>query len=131
MIATIQLKTITNFNRSRKKIINVNKINEKKIKINTNFLKLLIIIICIVVVKNIFRNLHHLLRLLHSKIYWIYLLLFSLFIVKLFALKLWSSQNQTIWKYFHSSNFRKWRFQFSFFQTRHFLQSDTWYSCSF
>ena len=50
-------------------MIAVNKIDERKIKININFLKLLIIIIRIVVVKNTFRNLHYFLRLLHSKIY--------------------------------------------------------------
>ena len=69
-------------------MINVNKIDEKKIKINVNLLKLLIIIICIIVLKNIFRNSHYLFRLLHSKIYEIYLLLFSLSAVKLFSLKL-------------------------------------------
>ena len=50
-------------------MIDINRINEKKIKINTNFLKLLIIIIRIVAVKNNFRNSYHLLRLLHSKVY--------------------------------------------------------------
>ena len=50
-------------------MIDVNKINERKIKINTNLLKLLIITIRTVVVKNNLRNLHHLFRLLHSKIY--------------------------------------------------------------
>ena len=34
-------------------MIKMNKIDEKKIKIDTDLLKLLIIIICIVVVKNI------------------------------------------------------------------------------
>ena len=50
-------------------MINVNKIDERKINININFLKLLIIIIRIVVVRNNFRNLRHFLRLLHSKVY--------------------------------------------------------------
>ena len=47
----------------------MSKVDERKIKINTNFLKLLIIIIRIIVIKNIFRNSHYSLRLLHSKIY--------------------------------------------------------------
>ena len=47
----------------------MSRIDERKIKINTNFLKLSIIIIRPVVVKNIFRNSHHLLRLLHLKVY--------------------------------------------------------------
>ena len=50
-------------------MINVSRIDEKKIKINTDFLKLLIIIIRIVVIKNNFYNLHHLFCLFHSKIY--------------------------------------------------------------
>ena len=50
-------------------MINVNKIDGKKIKINTNFLKLLIIIIRTVVIKNIFRKLYHFSRLFHLKIY--------------------------------------------------------------
>ena len=50
-------------------MITVNRINERRIKINTDFLKLLIIIIRTVVVKNIFRNSYHFLRLFHSKIY--------------------------------------------------------------
>ena len=47
----------------------MNKIDERRIKININLLKLLIITICIVVVKNIFRNLYYLLFLFHSKVY--------------------------------------------------------------
>ena len=47
----------------------MNKIDERKIKINTDFLKLSIIIIRIIVVKNIFRNLHHFFRLFHLKVY--------------------------------------------------------------
>ena len=50
-------------------MIEVNKIDKRRIKIDTNFLKLLIIIIRIVVVKNIFRNSYHFLRLLYSKVY--------------------------------------------------------------
>ena len=47
----------------------MNKIDERRIKIDTDLLKLSIIIIRIIIVKNIFRNSHHLLRLLHSKVY--------------------------------------------------------------
>ena len=47
----------------------MNRIDEKRIKIDINFLKLSIIIIRIVVVKNNFQNSHHLFRLLHSKVY--------------------------------------------------------------
>ena len=50
-------------------MIIINRIDEKKIKINTNLLELLIIIIRTVIVKNIFRNSHQFLRLLHSKVY--------------------------------------------------------------
>ena len=50
-------------------MIEINKIDERRIKININLLKLSIIIIRIIIVKNIFRNLHHFLRLLHSKVY--------------------------------------------------------------
>ena len=50
-------------------MINVNRIDERKIKININLLKLLIIIIRIIVVKNIFRKLYYFFRLLHSKVY--------------------------------------------------------------
>ena len=50
-------------------MIAVSKINEKRIKININFLKLSIIIIRTVVIRNIFQNSHHFLRLFHSKIY--------------------------------------------------------------
>ena len=50
-------------------MIDVNKIDKKRIKININLLKLSIIIIRIVVVKNILRNSHHFLHLLHSKVY--------------------------------------------------------------
>ena len=50
-------------------MIEMNKIDEKRIKININFLKLLIIIIRIIVVKNIFRNSHHFFYLFHSKVY--------------------------------------------------------------
>ena len=114
----------SDLNRNRKKMINVSKINEKRIKINTDLLKLSIIIIRIVIIRNILRNLHHFLRLFHSKIYWIYLLLLSFSAVKLFSLKLWSFQNQTVWKYFHSSNFWRCRFQSFFFRSRRFLQSD-------
>ena len=66
----------------------MNKVNEKRIKINTDLLKLSIIIIRIIVVKNILRNLHYFLRLFYSKVYSIYLLLFSFSVVKLFSLKL-------------------------------------------
>ena len=50
-------------------MIEINKIDEKKIKIDINLLKLSIIIIRIIDVKNILRNLHHFFRLLHLKIY--------------------------------------------------------------
>ena len=50
-------------------MIVVNKIDEKRIKVNINFLKLSIVIIRTIVVKNIFRNLYHFLRLFHSKVY--------------------------------------------------------------
>ena len=50
-------------------MIDVSRIDERRIKINTNLLKLLIIIIRTVVIKNIFRNLYHFFRLLHSKVY--------------------------------------------------------------
>ena len=47
----------------------MSRIDERRIKININFLKLSIIIIRIVVVKNILRNLHHFLHLFHLKVY--------------------------------------------------------------
>ena len=47
----------------------MNKIDKRRIKIDTSFLKLSIIIIRTVVVRNIFRNLHHLFRLLYLKVY--------------------------------------------------------------
>ena len=50
-------------------MIDVSRINEKRIKIDMNLLKLSIIIIRIIVVKNTFRKSHHLFRLLHSKTY--------------------------------------------------------------
>ena len=50
-------------------MIEMNKIDERRIKVNTDFLKLSIIIIRIVVVRNILRNSHHFFRLLHSKAY--------------------------------------------------------------
>ena len=50
-------------------MIEINKIDKKRIKINTSFLKLLINIIRIVIVKNIFRNSYHFFRLFHSKVY--------------------------------------------------------------
>ena len=48
-------------------MIEIIKVDERRTKVNTNSLKLLIIIIRTVVIKNIFRNSHHLLCLLHSK----------------------------------------------------------------
>ena len=50
-------------------MIDINRINEKRIKINKNFSKLLIIIIRIVVVKNVFQNLHHFFQLFSLKNY--------------------------------------------------------------
>ena len=50
-------------------MIEMSRIDKKKMKININFLKLSIIIIRTVVVKNIFRNLYSFFRLLHSKVY--------------------------------------------------------------
>ena len=50
-------------------MIDVSRINKRRIKININLLKLLIIIIRIIVVKNNFQNSHHFFRLLHSKVY--------------------------------------------------------------
>ena len=47
----------------------MNRIDERRIKINTDLLKLSIIIIRTVVVRNIFRNSHYFLHLFHSKAY--------------------------------------------------------------
>ena len=54
MIDDLSIQNNNDFNKDRKKIIDVSKINERRIKINTNFLKLLIITICTIVVKNTF-----------------------------------------------------------------------------
>ena len=50
-------------------MIDVSKIDEKRIKIDTDLLELSIIIIRTVAVRNNFRNLHYFLRLFHSKAY--------------------------------------------------------------
>ena len=50
-------------------MIDVSRIDERRIKIDTDLLKLLIIIIRTVVVRNNLRNSHHLLCLLHLKAY--------------------------------------------------------------
>ena len=47
----------------------MNKVDEKRIKINIDFLKLSIIIIRTVIIRNIFQNSQHFLRLFHSKTY--------------------------------------------------------------